>query len=204
LWPVQDEFVRDCIHPHVKEYISPGELYIIETFNYFNAVAIQAFVDTFQWVGLWNLIDTHVSWNEDYFTKAYSYCIAGFAVLVISFSLQKIKDYSVDMEDSWKLGVPRSFGWRRKTKNFLKYCIGFVGFMFAWVGASNQWDVNEELMETYIMYAIFSTWILYLGTEILSIDALFYTVTVSTKQWRSYKGLTVDDEDESYMLDEME
>jgi len=51
LWPVQDEFVRDVIHPQVKEFISPGELYIIESFNYLNAIVLLPFIDTFQWIG---------------------------------------------------------------------------------------------------------------------------------------------------------
>jgi len=167
-------------------------------------VVILPFIDTFQWVGLWNLIDIHVSWSDDTSHKTLYYTCSGFVFLLVSFTISRFNDGSADMEDSWKMGIPRSFGWRRKTKNFLKYCLGFVGFMLVWVGASNKWDVDQEILDVYIIYACLSAFILYMGTEILSIEALFYSVTVMVKKWRECQGVKVIAEDESYILDEEE
>jgi hypothetical protein len=199
---VQDEFVREVIHPAVKEFISPGEVYIVEIWNYFNAVILVPFFDLFQWIGLWNLIDYHWIWTEDDLTKIVVYLVVGY--VIIAFALITGRFIPSDMEDSWKLGIPRSFGWRRKTKNFLKCCFAFIGFMFVWVGASTKWDLEQEEMTTYVMYFVISFFVMYLGTEVFSIDALFYVATLFTIKWRDFRGLRKEDEQDSieYILDE--
>lgn len=200
LIPVQDEFVREVIHPSVKEFISPGEVYIIEFWNYFNAVILVPFFDLFQWIGLWNLIDYHWIWTEDDFTKIVVYLVLGYVIIAISLFIGRF--IPSDMEDSWKLGVPRSFGWRRKTKNFLKCCVAFIGFMFVWVGASTKWDMEQEEMTTYVMYFVISFFVMYLGTEVFSIDALFYVATLFTIKWRDFRGLKEDENSTDYILDD--
>jgi len=198
---VQDEFVRDVIHPIVKEFISPGEVYVIEIWNYINAVILVPFFDLFQWIGLWNLIDYHYNGIEDPFTKTIVFLAVGYAILTFSFTFDRLFGGS-DMEDSWKLGIPRSFGWRRKSKNFIRSCVAFIGFMFTWVGASNNWDSTQEDVTVYVAYFLGATFAMYLGTEIFSIDGLFYWVTIITIKLRQMMGLTEDEDPASYILDE--
>jgi len=202
LYPVQDEFVRDVIHPIVREFISPGEVYVIETWNYFNAVILILFFDLLQWVGLWNLLDYHYIWTDDPMTKIMVYMAVGYIIIAFSFILGRVLPSS-DKEDSWKLGIPSSFGFRRKTKNFIRSCVSFVGYLFFWVGAGNMWDMEQEDVTVYVAYLVVSTVFYYLSTELLSIDALFYLATMWTIKWREWTGTKESDEDPtSYILDE--
>jgi len=199
LYKVQDGFTRDIIHPAVKEYMSPAELYFIETFNYFNAVFLLPLFDVFQWIGLWNILDYHFIWTDDPRTQILVYMGIGWTFLAITLLINKANDGSVDMEDSWRFGIPRSFGLRRKTKNFLRVSIGFIGYVFFWVGAGSQWDMEQEIFQIYIMYAVVSIVVLYLSTEVFSIDSMFQIIPSMVIKYRELSG-----SNEGYSLAELD
>jgi len=190
---VQDAFIRDVVHPSLIKYISPGQVYVIEIFNFFNAVVLLPTAEIFQWVGIWDLLNNWINWNNPP-GKESVYLVVGFLLILIAYKYLGWEVGWIDVEDSWKEGLSKRFGWRRKLKNFGRSTFSFVGFLFVWVGASLLWDYEVESALMYGMYVLCSSIALLVFAELFSVDSLFYIDTKLTMMWRKMRGTTEDDD----------
>jgi len=188
---VQDSFIREMIHPTIKDYVSPGEVYFIEVFNFINATFLLPTAEIFQWIGIWELLNNWLTW-EDAPAREGVYMGVGFFLLIISYKVIGWESGWIDVEDSWKFGMSKTFGWRRKTKNFGRETFSFCGFVLVWVGASLYWDQNQEDVLVYIIYAFLSIVLLLVFGELFSVDSLFFVDTKMTLRDGKIRGKEED------------
>jgi len=100
--------------------------------------------------------------------------------LIVSYKFIGWEAGWIDVEDSWKFGLSRSFGWRRKIKNFGRSTFSFIGFVLVWVGASLVWDKDQAPWLVYIIYGVLSVALLLMFGELFSVDSLFFVDTKLT------------------------
>eukprot|EP01125_Pyxidicula_operculata_P019688 TRINITY_DN7152_c0_g1_i1.p1 TRINITY_DN7152_c0_g1~~TRINITY_DN7152_c0_g1_i1.p1 ORF type:complete len:491 (+),score=78.29 TRINITY_DN7152_c0_g1_i1:64-1536(+) len=191
-----DLFVRDFIQPAVKPYISPCEDWAITIFNYINLVLIMTLLETMMWVGTWNLLYYYI-WPESE-DNIHTVVFVTVGVIVMFLSVRFFnpdQDYE-DKEDTWQDGLPKSFGWWRKFKCYIRHIFSFLGFLSMWVGT---WQPLDEIIEPSlmrdVMYVVLSTISLLFLEEFLSAESLYY-MSSKYRDWYYWNYEYLDDEDD--------
>jgi len=180
----RDSFVRNFIQPKVVVYISPCQDLFIRLFNYVNAILIVTVIQLFLWVGMWDLFSYYVWPYDDTSYRDLTYCVLGSVTMYLSLVFFSTDQSYEDMEDSWHEGIPLSFGFRRKLKNYAREMLNFIGFLFVWVGAWDFIDTKiwEASIQRDILYYIIPWFFSFTLEELLSPESLYYILTTYTKR----------------------
>eukprot|EP01124_Arcella_intermedia_P017263 TRINITY_DN24041_c0_g1_i1.p1 TRINITY_DN24041_c0_g1~~TRINITY_DN24041_c0_g1_i1.p1 ORF type:complete len:234 (+),score=13.70 TRINITY_DN24041_c0_g1_i1:66-767(+) len=176
-----EAIVRSVIYPAVSRGVNQDTLRVREVFltifKYINSCVLVTAIQTFQWIGLWNSLTNYIwPWPELEFWRDIAYVLVGLVLIFISnhfFSLDTIRE---EMLLDWSEGVPSSFSWLRKFRNFTKKTLNFVAFVVTWVGA---WSIFDEYILPqslprdlcYIFIPILTGLVL---EEFLSSESIYY------------------------------
>eukprot|EP01125_Pyxidicula_operculata_P011432 TRINITY_DN3745_c0_g1_i3.p1 TRINITY_DN3745_c0_g1~~TRINITY_DN3745_c0_g1_i3.p1 ORF type:complete len:199 (+),score=24.51 TRINITY_DN3745_c0_g1_i3:359-955(+) len=145
--------------------------------RYFNIIVVNTLLQTFQWVGWWDVLTEYlwpfpeINWARD----IVFICLGLFLITLstLFFGLETITD---DMQEAWEKGLPTSFDWGRKLRNYCKKLLNFLGFLLAWVGCWDIFDVYSFSDTIYrdVVFLVVPLVVGFVTEEILSTESLYY------------------------------
>jgi len=193
LAPDLDQFARNYIQPKLEGFISPCQDWVISVFNYFNVIVLVMIIQLFLWVGMWDLFSYYVWPYDNTSYRDGTYCVIGLITMFLSLVFFSMEKSYEEMESTWHDGLPKSFGFRRKVKDYAREMLNFLGFLFVWVGA---WDfIDTKIWDGSvlrdILYFIIPWFISLVLEEFLSTESVYYS-TMVYKKWKHEKKVIED------------
>jgi len=185
--------VRSIIHPAVSQVIGHDSFEVsvtlVSVYKYFSACVLITMIQTFQWIGWWNALTMYTwPWPEWQLYRDIAYMVIGVFMIFISnrfFSLDEIRE---QMVEDWRYGIPKSFSWFRKLRNFAKKTLNFAAFVTTWVGAWNIFDeyILEASLFRDLAYIFFPIILGLIVEEFLSTESIYYMMAklrASDEEW---------------------
>jgi len=178
--------VRSVIHPAISNVIGRDSLEINETmitiFKYFSACVLITGIQTFQWIGWWNALTMYMwPWPDLELYRDLTYIAIGVLLIFISnkfFSFEEIREV---MLQDWPEGIPKTFSWFRKLRNFSKKTLNFAAFVTTWVGAWSIFDqyIMEQSFWRDMGYVFIPILLGLIVEEFLSTESIYYMIAKS-------------------------
>jgi len=179
--------VTSVIRPAVSEVVSDSNLeshdLVISVFKYFNACLLITAIQTFQWIGWWNALTMYLwPWADLELARDGTFICVGVLLIFISnkfFSLEEIRE---EMLEDWRQGVPKTFSWGRKIRNFAKKVLNFAAFVTTWVGAWNIFDsyLLQQSLYRDLAYVFLPLILGLIVEEFLSTESIYYLIVKCT------------------------
>jgi len=187
LYPCQDIFIREYIQTKVAHLISPFQDWVICIFNFFNVILFVTVAQLCLWVGMWDLFSYYVWPYDNTSYRDLCYCVIGFLTMNLSIVFFSPEKSYEKMEDTWHETIPKSFGLRRKIKNYARENLNFIGFLFVWVGA---WDfIDTKIYESTILreviYFVIPWFVSFALEELFSPESIYYLVVSWKRRQRN-------------------
>jgi len=179
-----EAIIKSVIRPAVddafrhKRNLDVHDIFIA-IWKYFSACFIITSVQTFLWFGWWNALTMYLwPWPEYLLMRDLVYISLGILLIFVSnkyFSLDQIRE---EMLEDWKYGVPKTFSWGRKFRNFGKKFLNFAAFVTTWVGAWSIFDeyIYEPTLIRDSAYIILPLLMALVVEEFLSTESIFYFI----------------------------
>eukprot|EP01124_Arcella_intermedia_P016793 TRINITY_DN23404_c0_g1_i1.p1 TRINITY_DN23404_c0_g1~~TRINITY_DN23404_c0_g1_i1.p1 ORF type:complete len:193 (-),score=30.39 TRINITY_DN23404_c0_g1_i1:24-581(-) len=173
------EHTAEVVKPHHRRTIA----IVTASVNSFILLAVQTVFS----LGVWNFLD---NWAWPYWdsngVKDILYILIGVTLKIIGevWFPEEERTHLTIVE--WTLGRPASFGLRRKAVNFGVYYLHYMGFLFAWVGFWNLFDLYVYdcgyCWERELVYMGATPVFLFLVQEGLSMESLYWLASRQNKR----------------------